>query len=191
MQVRNQQLSVMAGNYGFGRMMVNAGKSYSCGAEVTLSGTALGERLSWMASYSYTHAMFKEYTDSTQIDGKNVAVSYADNRVPFVPEHSAAAAVDYTMPLSAAVSLRLGVNAQGMGKTYWNEANTVSQKFYTTLGAHADVVMSNITVSLWGRNLTNTRFNTFAVESAATGTRYTFAQRGNPLQVGADLRLHF
>ena len=191
MQVRNQQLSVMAGNYGFGRMMVNAGKSYSCGAEVALSGTALGERLSWMASYSYTHAMFKEYTDSKQIDGKNMAVSYADNRVPFVPEHSAAAAVDYTMPLSAAVSLRLGVNAQGMGKTYWNEANTVSQKFYATLGAHADVVMSNITVSLWGRNLTNTRFNTFAVESAATGTRHTFAQRGNPLQVGADLRLHF
>ena len=31
MQVHNQQLSVMAGTYGYGRMMVNAGKSYSCG----------------------------------------------------------------------------------------------------------------------------------------------------------------
>ena len=41
MQVRDQQLSVMAGNYGFGRMMVNAGKSYSCGAELTLRGEAL------------------------------------------------------------------------------------------------------------------------------------------------------
>ena len=31
MQIRNQQLSVMAGNYGFGRVMTNAGRSHSCG----------------------------------------------------------------------------------------------------------------------------------------------------------------
>lgn len=40
MQVRNQQLSVMAGTYGFGRMMVNAGKSHSCGIEAALKGQA-------------------------------------------------------------------------------------------------------------------------------------------------------
>lgn len=33
MQIKNQQLSVMAGTYGFGRMMVNAGRSRSFGAK--------------------------------------------------------------------------------------------------------------------------------------------------------------
>lgn len=41
MQVNNQQLSVMAGNYGFGRMMVNAGKSQSYGIEASLRGKHL------------------------------------------------------------------------------------------------------------------------------------------------------
>ncbi len=191
MQVRNQQLSVMAGNYGFGRMMVNAGRSYSCGAEIALRGATLNDRLEWMASYSYTHAAFKEYTDSTTVDGKTMAVSYEDNRVPFVPEHSFAASLDYTQPLTSAISLRLGANISGMGKTYWNDANTISQKFYATLGAHADLLTKHVTLSLWGRNLTATHFNTFAVESSATGEHLVFAQRGNPLQIGVDLRLHF
>ncbi|MBL1488786.1 TonB-dependent receptor, partial [Klebsiella pneumoniae] len=51
MQVRDQQLSVMAGNYGFGRMMVNAGKSYSCGVEASLRGQTLDGHLSWAATY--------------------------------------------------------------------------------------------------------------------------------------------
>ena len=38
-------------------------------------------------------------------------------------------------------------------------------------------------VSLWGRNLSNTRYNTFAVDNAATGTKQYFAQRGNPIQI--------
>ena len=88
MQVRDQQLSVMAGNYGFGRMMVNAGKSYSCGAELTLRGKAFDNRLSWTAAYGYTHAAFKEYDDAEVVDGKEVTISYKDKRVPFVPDHT-------------------------------------------------------------------------------------------------------
>ena len=33
MQIRDQQVSVMARTYGFGRMMTNAAKSHSCGME--------------------------------------------------------------------------------------------------------------------------------------------------------------
>lgn len=51
MQIRNQQLSVMAGRYGYGRMMVNAGKSSSAGVEVALRGSAFNDRLSWSATY--------------------------------------------------------------------------------------------------------------------------------------------
>ncbi len=186
MQIRNQQLSMMAGNYGFGRMMVNAGKSYSCGIEATLRGSAFDNHLSWGASYGYTRAVFKEYVDSVKVDGVNTAVDYKDKRVPYVPEHTFSAMADYHIG-----QLTLGVNVAGQGKTWWDEANTYSQKLYATLGAHVDYDFGPAVVSLWGRNLTDSKYNTFAIGSAATGQQLYFAQQANPLQVGVDVRLHF
>lgn len=188
MQLNNQQLSVMAGNYGFGRMMVNAGKSYSCGIEASLRGTALKGHLNYGLSYGYTHAVFKEYADS--VDGQ--WMDYKDKKVPFVPEHTLSGMADYRFDFCGPVrSLTLGVNVAAQGKTYWDEANTFCQNLYATLGAHADVDFSHFKVSLWGRNLTDTRYNTFAFSSAATGKTLFFAQRGNPLQVGVDVKVHF
>ena len=186
MQIRNQQLSVMAGNYGFGRMMVNAGKSSSCGVELSLRGSGLDNRLRWAVGYGFTRAVFKEYTDSVKTADGNIAVDYKDNYVPFVPQHTFNLMADYTLG-----RFTLGANVAGQGKTYWDEANSYSQKAYATLGAHVDYSVGCCVVSLWGRNLTDTKYNTFAVQSAATGTTHTFAQQANPLQVGVDVRLHF
>ncbi|MBQ7471421.1 MAG: TonB-dependent receptor [Prevotella sp.] len=193
MRVSNQQLSVMAGNYGFGRVMVNAGRSYSCGVETSLRGSALENRLTWAVNYAFTHAVFKEYDDSIKVGGKNQHVSYKDKKVPFVPQYTAAASVDYRLDFKSQTlrSLTFGVNGSAQGKTWWDEANTYSQKFYFTAGAHVDAAFPNVVVSLWGRNLTNTKYNTFAVQSAATGERLTFAQRGMPLQLGVDVKLKF
>ena len=77
------------------------------------------------------------------------------------------------------------------GKTYWDEANSYSQAFHAVAGAHAMADFGLMTVDLWGRNLTNTKYNTFAVSSAATGKTLYFGQLGNPFQCGVDLRLHF
>ena len=186
MQVHNQQLSVMAGNYGFGRMMVNAGKSCSCGIEASLRGSTFSDRLAWALSYGYTHAVFKEYDESE-------TVSYKDNRVPFVPEHTLAANADYRINFSnkALKMLVVGANVAAQGSIYWDEANTYSQDFYATLGAHVDADFKVVKLSLWGRNLTNASYHTFAVQSAATGERLTFAQKGNPVQLGFDVKLHF
>jgi len=187
MQVRNQQLSVMAGNYGFGRMMVNAGKSYSCGIELTLRGSAFDNRLTWGAAYGYTRAVFKDYVDSVRVEGVNTAVNYKDKRVPYVPEHTFSVMADYRIG-----QFTIGANVAAQGRIFWNEANTYSQKFYATLGAHVDYAFTdNIGVSLWGRNLTDTNYNTFAVASAATGRQMYFAQRANPIQVGIDVNIHF
>ena len=193
MQIRNQQLSVMAGNYGFGRMMVNAGKSYSCGIETSLRGSAVDDHLTWALSYGYTRAVFKEYTDSiSSQSGGMEAVSYEKNRVPFVPEHTLAARADYRVDLQGVLrSLTFGVNVAAQGKTYWDNANLYAQDLYTTLGAHADADFGKLSLSLWGRNLTNTKYNTFATDSPMAGTVKYFAQQGNPLQLGLDLRLHF
>ncbi len=194
MQLRNQQLSVMAGNYGFGRMMVNAGRSFSCGLEMSARGKAIDNHLSWSVNYGLTHSQFKEFKDSLQVDGNtnNVVVDYNGKRVPYVPMHTLSANLDYQFDFngSAVKSLTLGVNMYGQGSIYWNELNTSKQNFYAVFGAHADVDFGLVSLSLWGRNLTDAKYNTFVVESGATGITYQFAHRGNPFQIGCDLKIH-
>ncbi len=199
MQIRNQQLSVMAGNYGFGRVMTNAGRSHSCGLEATLRGGALDNRLAYAISYGLTSARFDEYTDSVAGGG---TIGYKDKQVPFVPQHTLGASADYRIDVDPAAlldpssrfhlrSVTVGMNLSALGKIYWDEQNTVSQNFYAVLGAHADADFGSLHINLWVRNLTDTKYDTFAVQSAATGKRYTFAQQGNPFQLGVDFRLHF
>ena len=193
MQISNQQLSIMAGTYGFGRMMVNAGKSRSCGLELGLRGSALGNRLAWTLNYGYTNAEFTEYVDSVKTNGKYVTNNYKGKKVPYVPCHTIGAAADYRLVLPAGMiqAVTFGANATAQGRIYWDEANTYSQKLYAVVNAHVDVEIKNLVVSVWGRNLTDTRYNTFAMSSSATRQLKYFAQRGTPLQVGVDLKLHF
>lgn len=174
MQIRNQQLSIMEPNSNYGRIMVNAGKSHSCGLEATLRGRLMDNAVDWGLTYGFTNAKFDEYD------------TYKDNYVPFVPMHTVSAMLDWHLG-----KMTIGANMNGQGKTWWDEANTYAQKFYVLLGAHADYDFGPVVVSLWGRNITDTHYNTFAVQSsAAGGTRY-FAQRGNPVQLGCDVNIHF
>ena len=174
MQIRNQQLSIMEPNSNYGRIMVNAGKSHSCGLEATLRGKAIDNALDWAVTYAYTRAIFDEYDD------------YKDNYVPFVPQHTLSAMVDWHIG-----KFTIGANMNGQGKIWWDEANTYAQKFYAVAGAHADYDFGPVLVSLWGRNLTNTHYNTFAVASSAVGGTHYFAQKANPIQLGLDVNIHF
>lgn len=174
MQIRNQQLSIMEPNSNYGRIMVNAGKSHSCGLETTLRGKAIDNALDWAVTYAYTRAIFDEYDD------------YKDNYVPFVPQHALSAMVDWHIG-----KFTIGANMNGQGKIWWDEANTYAQKFYAVAGAHADYDFGPVLVSLWGRNLTNTHYNTFAVASSAVGGTHYFAQKANPIQLGLDVNIHF
>ena len=186
MTVRNMQLSVMAGSYGFGRMMVNAGKSYSAGTELSLSGTAFNGHMEWMANYGYTHAVFKKYEPSE-------GVSYKDNKVPYVPEHTAGGMLSYRFDVKNPIlqSIRLSADVNATGKTWWDAANTYSQKFYAIFGARAEADFGKFRTSVWAKNITNTKYNTFAIESSATGTQQCFAQQGRPLQLGVDVKIDF
>ena len=171
MRVRDLQLSVMAGDYGYGRQMINAGRSSSCGLELSLRGTALDNRFTWAATYGYTHCQL---------------LDYEDNQVPFIPTHTFSAMTDYRIG-----KFTFGLNVAGNGPTYWDVDNEYRQKLYATLGAHAMVDFGCIKLNVWGRNLTDTKYNTMLVNSSIDGTKRSFAQQGNPLQVGADLIMHF
>lgn len=198
MQIRNQQLSVMAGNYGLGRMMTNAGKSHSLGLEATLRGIALHDRLSYNIAYGFTKAEFDEYTGVTP----SGEVSYANKNVPFVPQHTLSAHAGYRIDVDPAALLdanhlfrlryvTLGAMFAAQGKTYWDEQNSISQNFYATVGAFVNANFGRLQINLWAKNITDARYNTFAVQSGATGEKYTFAQLGNPFQLGIDFTYQF
>jgi outer membrane receptor protein involved in Fe transport len=190
MQIRNQQLSIMEPNSNYGRIMVNAGKSHSCGLEATLRGKAVDNALDWAVTYAFTNAKFDEYQHtvggSTSPNTDIFAGDYDGYYVPFVPQHTVSAMVDWHIG-----KFTIGVNMNGQGKTWWDEANTYAQKFYAVVGAHADYDFGPVLVSLWGRNLTDTNYNTFAVASSAVGGTHYFAQKATPIQVGLDVNIHF
>ena len=143
------------------------------------------------AAKGYTVELALTDPSGKLVDGGSPAViSYAGNHVPFVPTHTASASLDYRFDFSGALrSLTIGANATLTGKTYWDEANSFSQKAYALLGAHVTADFGLLSLNIWGRNLTNTRYNTFALYNTSTSSH--FAQRGAPIQCGFDLRLHF
>ena len=173
MTIRNQQLSMMSPENNFGRIMVNAGKSHTMGCEMALRGRAFDDRLDWFCNVGAMKAKFDEYD------------TYNDNTIPFVPAYMFSLGGNYRID-----RFLVGADLSGQGYTEWNEANTFGQKAYVLLGAHMGYDFGSCNVKLWGRNLTDTKYNTFAVESKAAGEALRFAQRGNPLQLGVDINIH-
>ncbi len=186
MLTRDQQLARFAES-GFGRVMVNAGKSRSCGAEVSLRTSLLDERLQLSAAYGFTNAVFTDY-DLGEQNGE--PVDYSDNHVPFAPSHTLGVTAAFRQPLDGRVvkAIGLAANAAGAGRIYWDEANTYSQPFYATLALSLKAeLFGNVNVSLWGKNLTGTRYTVFSFDSMNN----RFAQYGNPRCFGVDVGLHF
>ncbi len=85
------------------------------------------------------------------------------------------------IPLS---SLTLQANARGVGKIWWDEANTVSQPFYCTLAASVTARFGNFFAELWGDNLTATQYDTFYFVSIGNA----FLQRGPRASFGLTAR---
>ena len=192
MQIRNQQLSVFTAEYGFGRRMVNAGKSYSCGVEAALRGSLLNDHLTWNVGYGYTHAVFKEYETSAKA-GSDEIISYKDNKVPFVPAHTYSAAVEYRLDsgCDGFRGITFGVNMNGQGRLYWDEANQYQRDGYVLFGAHVCADFGLCKINLWARNIGDAEYQTFAFTSKATGQEKFYAQLGNPFQLGLDISFHF
>ncbi|MBQ5726461.1 MAG: TonB-dependent receptor [Alistipes sp.] len=184
-ECRDQQLTVFPDGDATGRMMSNAGRSRSRGAEISASWDMLRlmsmSHLRLMANYGFTHAEFVEYDDF--VNGE--AVSYAGNYLPYAPKHTASVGLVYNCWIGGRLLDEITVSAswQGAGKIYWNEANTLSQNFYSQLNASLELRKGDFTLGLWGKNLTNTEFNTFYFRSVGND----FISPGKPIRWGISL----
>ncbi len=180
MDCRDRQLTVFPPGTTTGRMMTNAGKTHSWGAEFAMS-VSPTDLTHFNMSYGFTHATFKDYND-----GK---VDHSGNRVPYAPMHTLFAEASHAIKVGGDWNklLTLAANVRATGDIYWDEANTLRQPFYALLGASITWQQEHYSLQLWGRNLTDTGYKTFYFVSI----QHPFLQRGHGRQLGATLRLTF
>lgn len=176
---RDQQLTMFPDGTTTGRIMTNAGRTHSVGGEVSLMYRPLTD-LTFNASYGYTHARFVKFNNGIN--------NYKGKALPYVPENTLFLQSVYAWNVRKGKldTIEFDVNMRGTGKIYWNEANTVSQKLYAMLGAGVTATFGRLQVEVWGKNLTNTRYDTFYFMSMGN----EFLQRGIPANGGVTLRLN-
>lgn len=173
----DQQLTVFPKGMSTGRMMSNAGKSFSCGAEVSASYRV--KELLFSVSYGYTHAEFKEYRS-----GDN---DYSGNILPLAPRETVSANVEYSLPVPKGFADRMALNVgwNGIGRIYWNEENTLSQPFYGLWNASLSWQKGVWGATLWGKNLLDEQYDTFYFRSIGND----FFAQGKPLQFGISFNV--
>ena len=178
---RDRQLTIFPDGTTTGRVMTNAGKTRSWGAELRLSFNPW-THTTFNASYGYTNAKFVEYND-----GK---ADYKGKFVPYSPEHTLWLEALHTINIDPQShwcrQLLLGANLSGAGRIYWDEANSLSQPFYALLGANITLMAKDFSLQLWGTNLTDTRYSTFRFVSIG----HEFLQQGKRRMLGATLRIN-
>ena len=180
-ECRDQQLTVFPDGLTTGRMMSNAGKSRSRGVEVAATWDALSlmsmSHLRFTANYGYIHAQFEEFNDGVN--------DYSGNYLPYAPQHTISLGATYDWWIGGRVldEIVLSASWQGAGKIYWNEANTLHQNFYSLLNASVELRKGDFSLSLWGRNLTDTDYYTFYFKSMNNN----FLNYGKPARLGVTL----
>ena len=171
---------------GAGRMLTNAGTSVSKGVELAVI-YHLGYGFDVDVNYGYANATFKTYTNIVKINGKDTEIDYAGKYVPYAPQHTVGAALNYFKSFkNGFINEFYGtVSYSGIGKIYWREANDLSENFYNLVDAKIGAKKGIFGMELWGKNLLNTTYNAFYFQSFGN----TFFQKGKPLQFGARLTL--
>lgn len=175
----DQQLTRFPEGNTTGRIMSNAGKARSFGAEASVRYTPV-DNLELNATYGYTNARFIEYNN-----GKD---DFRGRYIPYSPANTAFAGVTYTLPLTSSWlhAIAFNANVKGTGDIYWNEDNSLRQPFYALANASIRFDGANASLDLWAQNITDTRYSTFYFVSIGNA----FLQRGKPRMIGATLRVH-
>ncbi len=175
---RNQQLTTFPAGTTTGRVMTNAGRTRSLGAELTAQWTATSD-LHLRLSYGYTNATFRRYNDGR--------ADYRGKRVPYAPANTVYASASYRItPLEfLGVTPAVDASVRCAGPIYWDEANIYRQPFYAVADASLRFAAEHWSLRLWCDNITGTRYSTFRFVSIGN----TFLQRARPRTFGATIRV--
>lgn len=116
-------------------------------------------------------------------------VSYDGNRLPHAPDITAALAVDQRITgigLPGEFFLRVGL--QHIHETFFDDANTLSQSSYNLIDASVRFELDNLTVRLFGNNLTDNICRTYSYSQPPLGN---FSSVGVGRNIGVQLTAAF
>ena len=175
----DQQLTVFPDGSTTGRMMTNAGRTRSLGAEVAVQATP-HRNVELNVAYGYTDARFVEYDNGIE--------DYAGKRIPYAPEHTFSAVASWELPIGRRWLERIVLQAdlRGTGSIAWNEQNSLRQPFYLLTGASVRFEQRHFSLDLWGHNLADTHYDVFYFRSIGND----FVQRGRPRTFGVTLNIN-
>ncbi|MDD4970003.1 MAG: TonB-dependent receptor plug domain-containing protein [Paludibacter sp.] len=178
----NQQINQSVPS-GKGTMLKNAGHSLSKGMETTIR-TDFIKDIDLLVSYGYTNATFVSYTDVY-----NTKINYNGKYIPFIPMHTIAIQAGKTFEIKHSVVLdKIKLNAlyRGTGSIFWDESNIHKQDFFGVVDGRISFIRKSLQLDIWGKNLTNTQYQTFYFESLGK----KFVQLNKPMQIGVNLTLN-
>ena len=179
-QCYDQQVTVFPNGKTTGRMMANAARSRIWGAETAAQYRWQKGDWSGIADihYGWTDARFIEFNDGIG--------DYAGNHIPYAPLHTlrGLCSVQYRVGKPWLQAVRVGIRGNMTGPIYWNEQNDCRQGLYALLNAHISFEWRYIQVQLWGKNLTNTRYDVFYFRSMGND----FLQHGRPVELGVSVK---
>lgn len=166
---------------GSGSFLVNAGKSASKGIELNTQINPF-KNFSVQLSYGYTHAKFKDYK-------KSETVVYDDNFLPMVPRNTFSAGANYKWNVNNVLLDNIIFNAQyvGVGKLYWNDANSVDQPFYGVINGNVSFERKNVSFDFWMKNIGSKDYLTYYF---ASGPK-SYGQSSKPFTCGVNICCKF
>jgi hypothetical protein len=96
---------------------------------------------------------------------------------------------DYTLYPKCNIVDRITFSAglNGTGKIYWDESNSLSQKFYLLLNAKVIVTSGKFNWEIWGKNITNTDYQAYCF----TLSNAYYVQKGRPVSYGTSITFNF
>lgn len=161
----------------------NAGRAMSKGLEVSID-AHLTTNWELNASYGLTHAVFTDYVYSKSDD-------YTGNFVPYVPRNTVSVGTQYTIPIKHSVladALTINLGYKGAGDIYWDvKDDSPKQPYYSLLDASLGASKGGLTYSVWGTNLTNTKYLGYFF----TSMNKNFGKPGRPLMAGVSVSYSF
>ena len=173
----NQQLTVFPPGQSTGRMMTNAGRSRSLGAEAELHYASA--RLAADLSYAFCDARFVRYVSGTN--------DYAGKRVPYIPAHTLYAGISWREPLGTRHALHFRADLSGAGPLYWNEENSRREAFHLSPGARIGFLFPRGEVYVRGDRLTRVSRPVFYFKSV--GREFFALSRPAAITAGITLKL--
>lgn len=175
---RDQQLTRFPDGTTTGRIMDNAGRTRSIGAELSVN-TRLSDHININASWGHADARFRDYNDGLR--------DYSGKHLPYAPLNTLYGSIGYHTSFSRGPldSFECMASVRCVGPIYWNEENTRRQNLYAPVSFSAMFTAGIFRLRVWAENINDVGYSTFYFKSMGN----EFVQRGLPFRAGATLHI--